>query len=494
MGDDREFDRMIEEELTQLPLSDQEIEEITPWKRAMRRIVWGIGLLTVTLNFWCLNYLLPAVGVVLLWLGFRALRRENKWFAACWIISLYRAADLFVRLVASATLWRQGGDVPAWMWLTLAIPLAQYLCLWQGIRAVRRKAGQPDQAGAAGALAAFYVLLCALGLVGVEGWLFGLPVLAAYICILRNLAKLPTLLDGAGYEVHAAPGWLSDRTVWIGWTAALVVCIPLAALLFGRYPMEWAPVEAEEQAGLEEIRDNLLELGFPRAVLDDLSAEDLADCAGALRVNWEVDEEPMNDGYEVSQTEGGITHVWTEYDVYELKLTSVAVELPDNRWKVIHHFLWLAAPKVRGTESLQLWIYGITPENYFVSEDQYSLWLSGRLLWDRDNVTYTGDYYSLGQEDYLSYSFFGTEARRDVFAEFSLPLGGENCRGYVAYTAQRSDWDKILFDSWMNYTHQRSWFNYPAGTAKEYRQGNIFSSRVFKTVQTQLLTQLSAES
>ena len=48
MGDDREFDRMLEEELTALPLPDDTVAEVNPWRRAMVRIVWGIGLTTLT--------------------------------------------------------------------------------------------------------------------------------------------------------------------------------------------------------------------------------------------------------------------------------------------------------------------------------------------------------------------------------------------------------------------------------------------------------------
>ena len=61
-----------------LPPDDGLVEEITPWRRAMKRALLGIALNLVTLNFWCLNYLLPAIGTLLLLLGFRALRRENR--------------------------------------------------------------------------------------------------------------------------------------------------------------------------------------------------------------------------------------------------------------------------------------------------------------------------------------------------------------------------------------------------------------------------------
>ena len=43
--------------------------EVTPWRRAMNRILFGMALCAVTLNFWCLNYILPAIGTVLLLLA-----------------------------------------------------------------------------------------------------------------------------------------------------------------------------------------------------------------------------------------------------------------------------------------------------------------------------------------------------------------------------------------------------------------------------------------
>ena len=58
----REWDSMNESELeellrnsmSELPPEDV-VTEVTPWKRAMKRILFGIALCTVALNFWCLK-------------------------------------------------------------------------------------------------------------------------------------------------------------------------------------------------------------------------------------------------------------------------------------------------------------------------------------------------------------------------------------------------------------------------------------------------------
>ena len=56
-------------------LPDKVAAAVTPWKRAMGRVLAGTAL-TGT-NLWGLNYPLPGIGLVLMLLGFRLLRREG---------------------------------------------------------------------------------------------------------------------------------------------------------------------------------------------------------------------------------------------------------------------------------------------------------------------------------------------------------------------------------------------------------------------------------
>ncbi|MFR6024492.1 MAG: hypothetical protein ACLUGW_09360, partial [Oscillospiraceae bacterium] len=60
MNDER-LDALIESALPEAP-PDDAAGGITPWRKAMAQVLWGIGLCAVTLNFLALNYILPAVG------------------------------------------------------------------------------------------------------------------------------------------------------------------------------------------------------------------------------------------------------------------------------------------------------------------------------------------------------------------------------------------------------------------------------------------------
>lgn len=58
-------------------LPDKVAAAVTPWKRAMGRVLAGTALTTLGTNLWGLNYLLPGIGLLLMLLGARLLRREE---------------------------------------------------------------------------------------------------------------------------------------------------------------------------------------------------------------------------------------------------------------------------------------------------------------------------------------------------------------------------------------------------------------------------------
>lgn len=481
MTDEREFDRMLEDVLSMEPLSDNSAAAVTPWKAAMERIVLGIGLTSITLNFLYLQYLLPTLGIVCLWLGTRTLRRENGWFTAAWVISVVKLAAQFVNLVLLAV---PGQDALWLAYVLLPVGIFQTFCLWRGIKAVRRAAEQPGDAGAAGALVVLQAIVAALAVMEVSGWLFGLPVLAAYVLILYALSKVPALLDGAGYTVTAAPVRVSDGVAKWVYVGVLLVCIVGALLAFGRVPMDWTPTRSETPTETA-AGQHLLDLGFPETVLRDLTAQDLDGLDEALTVYTKT-----NSCYYENTGYGTEYHIDYDpnYDTEQTQLvfTHAAVELPDGRWKVFHHFEWVELPKVRKTECMQFW-----PASH-VSDNGYGYdWegeAAGRVLYDRDGTTYESPYHTLEFQSYTYSSWWGgTNTQQDLFASFSLPRKGEDCRGYVAYTVREKNDVMTLFDSWNNYTRQTRWFQYPAQTALDNAKSGTWNYKgAFRTVQVAL--------
>lgn len=115
--------------------------------------------------------------------------------------------------------------------------------------------------------------------------------------------------------------------------------------------------------------------------------------------------------------------------------------------------------------------------------------LPDRVLYEKNGTSYTADYAVLQNENYNTrdgFPFYDMMEHSSIFAEFSMPRHGENCRGYVAYEIKEKENDWWI-DSWLNYTHQNTLVQYPVLSAAQSRkQGGVMDRRVFTTVQNAL--------
>ena len=388
-----------------------------------------------------LQYILPTVGLVLLLLGFRALRRENRWFCAgfrlCGAWFACAAAGLALRAaIAPET---------ASSWLSYA----------------------------AAALFFWYVLLVALTFARPNvGWLFAAVILAAYLCVLRSLFRLTRVLDEIGYAVRPAAVRVPDGWLAAGLTAWLAACIACGYLFGGSYAMDWTALPP--QGAYAEERSQLAALGFPEDVFADLSEDDLAACRGALRVVSRSEDVPMNDGRTVKKGFG--QHTWTDivYDTRELRVTGVAVQIAEasdggGEWIVFYHFRWLENPGFYGTEALRVLPTSDEPVDW-------GDW-TGRVLYDRGGAANAAPYASLGNVT-AAYSSFGTlVTQTNGIVAFSLPNRGENQRGYVACRV-RTPAETPYLRIQMDYVHQKTWLQYPVEPSAEAYSHNRADGRV----------------
>ena len=490
---DADFEAMLAQSVPDVP-PEEIVAEVTPWRRAMNRILFGMALCAITLNFLCLNYILPAIGTVLLLLGFRTLRRENRWLGGCFAVTVIRAVYFFATLVLNTTILQSAVFTPAVTTALTAVNavllLALYFCFWRGLLAVQKKAGLPAQTGGALALIVWYALVCVLAAVHYTGWIVPIAMLVGYGCILRSLYRLSGALDEAGYAIAPGPVRVTDRCLVLVIAAVLGIGCTLGYLFGSSYRMDWQPVDASTQTQTAAIRQQLLDLGFPEAVLNDLTPEDIAACDGALRVVTETEDYPVNDGrnmlWEAYNEKNERYYVQdTVYDVKELRLTGVAVQLPGERetWMVFHHFLWTTDPGFYGTEAIQSRPpCRRIPEGGAAAGDA-----TGRVLYDRGGQTFAAPYASLGARTFTANTvLWGEQTNTDLFAAFSLPRHGEHCRGYVAYSTTEAR-DGYILSSGVYYTHQQSWLQYPVVTAMEKRLTATWGdSGAFRTVQDAL--------
>ena len=469
MTDERRFDDLLREDAAAQP--PPAAGEINPWSMAMTRVLWGLGLITITLNFLYLDVILPAVGGLLLVLGFCTLRRENTPLRWCYILSL---ASLAVRgaCIVLAALPVETGLAPAYV--NIALLQVLYVCLWRGMVGVSRAAGEEKPAAtAAGAMAVFYAVLTVLALIGVEGWLLVLPMLVLYILLLRSMVRLSRSLADTGYAITAAPVRLPDAAVLWGGLGVLLAAVLLAMFLGQRYPMDW---HARDDAPQDEtIRQQLLTKGFPERVLNDLTADEVAQLSGAVRVYHQTERLYSNTDYRevtlsrflrdpphtlqydhtLTETDdaGNRTYryVYRVYDTLEQTMRHVAVEIPAEgdtaRFVYIHHLTY-AAPPSPYTEMLELWPAWQTQGDWFPGGH-----VSGRVLCERNGTAQAAAFHTLKSGSQQVSDLFGTRQTQRITAGWSFPRGVESPRAYVFYDALRGQ-DGWVIESWANYVCQ----------------------------------------
>lgn len=463
MSDDLRFDQMLTEDAAALPPPGV---EVNPWREAMCLVLWGLGLTTLTLHFLYLDVILPAVGAILMVLGFRTLRRENRAMQWCYRLSIAAAAVRSIAYTLNALPW-ETGYVPAYV--TILLTLALYVCLWRGMVGVSRAAGSEKPAApAAGALVIFYAVMIPLAYIGLEGWLAVLPLVIIYIVILRNLMKLSRSLADTGYVVTAAPVRLPSWAVLWGYLGVMLAAILLAMFLGQRYPMDWQPrADVPQDAA---IRAELLERGFPEKVLNDLTAEETAKMSGATEIRTQTDMEydktryrelntdiwydtamPDNWQYDHAekQQDGSYRYVYRIYDVRTCVMTHVAVLL-EEECIILHHAAIVKPPKESYTEAMELWPV------WYGDPDEWSRggWYQGRVLCDKDGRSYAAGFSALTEGSYESTGFFGSSRRSAITAEWSRLHGSENIRAYILYDARSLTPKWGYLDSWCNCARQ----------------------------------------
>lgn len=488
---ERELDMLLEDIVEAPPAGDMP-QDINPWRKAMNRVLWGTGLTTLTLNFLNLDTILPAIGLILLLLGYRTLRNENGWFKTAYIISAVRAIWFCISVFFQSTVLMEESEVATFLavgtYVWLVPSFVSLLSLRNGIRAVQKKAGLAPHGGTG--LLIWYLIILLLAFINFEGlalWIL----IVAYCFILRGLYKLSKELTEAGYTVSTSAVKVSDKALALAFVVILIVLGAVGYLFFNHYPMEWNPIGTTRSEQVNTVAGDLIELGFPETVLQDMTDEEILACEGAAFVlvhNRDYDIEQGRGIGTQEEIDGGKRALITpDQGEAHLRFTFIGVKFSDERehWKLIHHFEWLADIDFCGTEAIQIWPSDRSG-GWTMSTD-----VTGRLLYEVDGATHVSDYHSLEPVSYqktgLLASMMGPYDNHDVFATFSLSSEGSRQRGYLMYDILEMQ-DGYIVDSWFNYIHQQDQFQFPVKTAMEHEITTSFNrgDNTFQVIQTAL--------
>lgn len=410
MTDWNDFDRELMDTLADLPPSPEVVAAVTPWREAMTRILWGLFLTTFHLNNLGLQYLLPALGTVLLYLGFRGLRNANRWFRFGWNISVCQAILFYMDSVLKAT--PLAPSLPlVWKVFVFSLTPLLYLSLWRGLRQAAREVDRvPARDPALLALVWYGVLaLIAWRWPNPDMWVF-LVVLGLYLAILRSLWGVTKELEDWGYAVRAAVPRVSAGRFRLLYLGTLLAAVLLAAALSSHASPDFRP--AEEQTALPEDAAALL---LP---------EDLERLSGAVSCKVLDEDHPLygSDGDNAHQNQ-----------IY-------AFLMPDGSVQVLHLFrpgdaggFWKCRLQVTGNARL----YDLTCRLFYTKDGQPMT----ASLTCPDSVPESGlDYFGQRYERHTA-----------AFPVFSWPMCSKDRLVYVIYSADQEANPKTCLDVYVSY-------------------------------------------
>ncbi len=488
---EHEYDLLLAEAAGELPPPPEEQAE--PWSRAMKYILWGLALVTFRLELVYLQFILPCVGSVLVFLGFRSLRRSARGFAIAYAASIVLLIMRALGIAAGAVRPEYFGALG---YFTSAAGIVLNFTLLLGLRSGIRTAfsatsgeGPRDlsfwsAAAYAGVVAialletlvparsdgnalprvlvaaALYIALLALlrrhirrhqiGAVERPQDL-GLWAAAAYAGVVV-IALLETLAPARSYE----DAWLRALSAAALYIALLVLLRRQGRALAGRgYRIAPVPVRLSARAVFALYALVIAALLVPALLLGPRlkSAEaEPFETAETAQARAELVELGMPEWLAGSLTEAELTlcegaaevkGVVTDENTAEtpdterLELGVWAVYLADGRTRFYSAFRWLEPPRFNLQEALRAEPDG----NEAVSD------FAACLLYTKDGEELAAPLeVSLGgglkAEELGEFGLFWNEhsleklghTQYEPYVEFSIPFGAEDVHGWLAYT------------------------------------------------------------
>lgn len=479
---DQDFETMLRRSVADLP-PDDIVAQTVPGKTALNRILIGYFLYTFTIGFIGLDYILPAIGQILVLLGFRALQHENRWFGFCYILEVFHAIYLFAKLILNTTIIElpplsEAFTLFALFINTLFIALSLF-CFWRGLRNIQKKMGLRSKALGVLALLAWSLVPNAMVFLQLKSnfyfnsWRILVVLIFIFILILWIISRTFKALDNLGYVLQPAPVQISNRSFTLILVALLLVGSTCGYLFFNNYSMEWSTKENTLTPNIEETKHHLIDLGFPEYILNDLSAEDIAACEGATQVLLNSDTKEYDSGVLI-------------HEKHSIDMTNIVVLIPGEQPRLVlfHYFHWLTNPDFKGTDAIQLNpAYGQTPQSALLASE-----VTGHVFYDNNGEHFSAPYYSIETRTKVDPIFTIIGPYDLIFANFSFPRQGENYRGYITYSFTPLEGNQF-YNSQATYIHQEELLQYPAMSAESYSLSRDYYSEFspFSSIQPRSL-------
>ena len=427
---------MEKEALEKEPLEKEPKENV--WRIPFLKIMWSFLLTTITINFYSLQYILPVIGIALLLTGIHSLKEINESFHALWYLAIVRAVLFVVNLFVLSTPLSLYQTVNESLGFLSLIPqIAIYLVLRRSIRIVYQN--HESQVKRDPLLWASILMV----VIGITVWMpQDLGILIALIFFVSFLVTMRSFYKVSDELYAIAPDVLVKYSKPFDWKIHMMfilICCSVVGLACTVSNHTVTSYVDQAESNELVIREELVQLGFPKEILDDMSDSNVKMLTGAIHV--EVHEEVLS------------FHKKASLNAY-----TVSTELSDNLLYVVIYFQW--------NQNKAIWNDGFS----IWGEDGFEL-IDGNLLCVRNGKDVISPINRFSCDIVTSNSiFFGEQQSRQITGMVCFPFNSKDQRGYVLYRVQLPE-DQWLGCNGMEYAH----FDHPLHLPFAYGDQRLLS-------------------
>lgn len=361
---------------------EDEIIKINYWHKPIKNITFGFMFTTMTFSFLGLNYILPTLATVLLYIGFRDFRKVNKELNVAWIFSIINMVLYVLNLIYISTPLNvsfKNNTVLAF--ISIVFQVSFLIVFRMGIKRAFYESDIIAKKDPVLGIIIWKIVvgICAITELG-QIWIIYIPVIISYVYIFRSLYKLSYELEPIYYISSRENIKLNKKKLlWI-YSIACIVVVGICCLLSNHIKLNSSEVVQVNEFG---NRNKLIDSGIPLEIVQDIEDEDINMLNNIINV--ESFNEELNFDSKINDS--------------NLKVTSIFIELKNKEMYAVEYFAW--------NEGAPYWQDGIEISNTYPLK-----LINGRLLYDNDGINYTAPIPRLKDGTFMGEDILGEKKPR----------------------------------------------------------------------------------
>lgn len=411
---------------------------------SIKKITIGFMLTIMTFNFLWLQYILPAIGAVLLYNGFREIKKENKDFnTACFFSVINLGLNIFNLIYVSTPLSLNSKYRGSMVVISTVFQVTFLIFFRKGVKEIFNKNNITLKKDPIIRLIIWRILVVILAVSELgQIWIFSIPIIIYYFYIFRLLYKLSYQFEEKIIINKNSVGCFNKKQLLLGY---LTICIfiTLMSCIFSNH----IKLNSNEVYPVKQFtnRNILIDKGVPVKIIKDIEDEDISILNNIINV--EVFKDNLTFGSNINKTIEEIDDN-TNKRGGNLEVTSIFIELMGNEMYAIEYFNW-------GNNG-PYWQDGFSVSNTWPLE-----LISGRLLYDIEGVSYYAEIPRLRDGLVVSDDIFGYDRQENkITGVMNYPSKSKEQRGYIFYKINIQE-GTIAGSNIVNYIHYNHPFRIP---------------------------------